>query len=587
MTSKARKRRVVGQTLSASVESGSVGHFLNFVAPTRWREVPSWPPDAFALAAALLYYSGGYRQLVSDWPPRRGSKRASQKDYLDTIDHVSTEWREAWNRGLRGHEYIRLTAGHFPAVKPPAEVVDWWNDVISNENLPVARISEQNSLCHALIQLVAAADEASSGIGVPSPEDDRSGSGTDAFDAAADSILIQRLIDKEPSSLCHVVPPWTVQVLPKQHTPQAGLTLRSLTHHLALRIADEIQPHWTQMYQLDPEMQPTHSLNLLLVPWPSSVVPAQFRAATHPVGEHKSFEYDPRRSVMRDEFRDLFERACAIVERIDGIIFPELSLRHNEAETYFQDALQIASSHTWHSSMFLVAGSGSSGKGRVAGKNYLSYLTSATVGGVMQEIVQSKLHRWRIDASQIRQYGLGSRLDSMSSWWEHITIPDRHLHFFTLRPWLTLSILICEDLARQDSISDLIRSVGPNLVIALLMDGPQLSTRWPARYATVLADDPGSSVLTLTSLGMASLCRPPGAKQSRVVALWKDALSGAPIEIELPDRAAGIILSVTRELHEEFTADYRSDRGQTAYIRLTGIHPVFAGQGVREHRYNH
>ena len=28
---------------------------------------------------------------------------------------------------------------------------------------------------------------------------------------------------------------------------------------------------------------------------------------------------------------------------------------------------------------------------------------------------------------------------------------------------------------------------------------------WPARYATVLSDDPGSSVLTLTSVGMVDL----------------------------------------------------------------------------------
>jgi len=52
-----------------------------------------------------------------------------------------------------------------------------------------------------------------------------------------------------------------------------------------------------------------------------------------------------------------------------------------------------------------------------------------------------------------------------------------------------LTVLICEDLARLDPVNDLVRAVGPNLVMSLLMDGPQLTTRWPARYATVLADD--------------------------------------------------------------------------------------------------
>ena len=47
------------------------------------------------------------------------------------------------------------------------------------------------------------------------------------------------------------------------------------------------------------------------------------------------------------------------------------------------------------------------------------------------------------------------------------------------------AVLICEDLARQEPAAELIRAVGSNLVIALLMDGPQLNNRWPARYAAV------------------------------------------------------------------------------------------------------
>ena len=48
----------------------------------------------------------------------------------------------------------------------------------------------------------------------------------------------------------------------------------------------------------------------------------------------------------------------------------------------------------------------------------------------------------------------------------------------------------------------MLRAVGPNLIIALLADGPQIASRWPGRYAAAFADDPGSSVLTLTSAGM-------------------------------------------------------------------------------------
>ncbi len=48
----------------------------------------------------------------------------------------------------------------------------------------------------------------------------------------------------------------------------------------------------------------------------------------------------------------------------------------------------------------------------------------------------------------------------------------------------------------------ILRAVGPNLVVCLLLDGPQSKERWSTRAAAALADDPGSSVLTLTSLGM-------------------------------------------------------------------------------------
>jgi hypothetical protein len=136
-------------------------------------------------------------------------------------------------------------------------------------------------------------------------------------------------------------------------------------------------------------------------------------------------------------------------------------------------------------------------------------------------------------------------------------------------------VLICEDLARQDPAADLIRAVGPNLVIALLMDGPQLNSRWPARYASVLAEDPGSSVLTLTSLGMAERCRPilrstgKRAEPSRVVGLWRDVQSGE-IEIGLDAGDDACVLTLECTVREEYSADGRGDGSATWF-------PVFAG----------
>jgi hypothetical protein len=106
------------------------------------------------------------------------------------------------------------------------------------------------------------------------------------------------------------------------------------------------------------------------------------------------------------------------------------------------------------------------------------------------------------------------------------------------------------------------------------MDGPQTKERWAARYATVLADDPGCSVLALTSLGMTRLSRPDsGLSRSRVVALWKDAFKGAT-EIELPEGHEAVAVSLSIRYREEFTADGRGDDSAAAFPILAGAHPI-------------
>ncbi len=341
------------------------------------------------------------------------------------------------------------------------------------------------------------------------------------------------------------------------------MTLRSLSHNLALSASPEVDTRW---YWL-PFRVKKWALNLLLLPWPDVVVPDHFRPATRTYklpGRFGLFTCDVRRTsaVSVDQVERVVRRARQMVGRIDGIVFPELTLRDDEH-------IQICQ----RTRAFVVAGLGSSPAAGMSGENRVG--AAVPVG---DEIVatwrQDKHHRWRVDSNQIAQYGLGSQLDPEREWWEDTPVGSRTLYFWQINGWLTLSVLICEDLARQDPVSNVVRSIGPNLVVALLMDGPQLASRWPARYATVLADDPGCSVLTVTSVGMALLSRVPGKPESRVVALWKDAASGKMIEIELEKGAAGVVISLTRQFAKEWTADGRNDRGATGYVCLNGIHQV-------------
>lgn len=188
---------------------------------------------------------------------------------------------------------------------------------------------------------------------------------------------------------------------------------------------------------------------------------------------------------------------------------------------------------------------------------------------------QYKHHRWRLENSQIKQYGLSHILDNSKIWWEFIKVSKRRVSFLNIGDKMTLSHLICEDLARQDPISDLIRHVGPSLVVTILMDGPQLKNRWSSRYATVLSDDPGSSVITLTSLGMLKRHSSAFGLMSRVIALWSEGGSSNPREIELAHGAEAVLLNLTIKEKNEKTADGREERVPTSNIILNDVIQIY------------
>ena len=164
-------------------------------------------------------------------------------------------------------------------------------------------------------------------------------------------------------------------------------------------------------------------------------------------------------------------------------------------------------------------------------------------------------------------------LDPRYKWWEQIDVSYRNCYVTLFRPRATLSVLVCEDLARYDPVLTVMNAIGPNLVVALLMDGPQLEQRWPGRYATVLADDPGSAVLTVTSLGMVVRSTMPGEPQNREIALWKEP-GGRARTLKLPKGDHAVLLSLTSRPVEQFTLDGRSDGGTTVHFGLGGAHGI-------------
>jgi hypothetical protein len=179
----------------------------------------------------------------------------------------------------------------------------------------------------------------------------------------------------------------------------------------------------------------------------------------------------------------------------------------------------------------------------------------ASPGGQWLHIRQDKHHPWSLDESQINQYHLGGALHPRIRWWEAVDMPRPMVQFIEVGE-LTLVALVCEDLAQTGNVAQVIRSVGPTLLFAPLLDGPQLASRWSARYASVFADDPGSAVLTLTSAGMVQRSRPHGRDASHMVALCKYP-SGPIREIPLETGAQGILLTMCGDSATRRSSDGR------------------------------
>lgn len=318
-------------------------------------------------------------------------------------------------------------------------------------------------------------------------------------------------------------------------------------------------------------------LNILVVPFPYCVLGTAFGASQDlDPGRDGYFELRQHWLPGKKGWADLIDFVSGLIRAaeqqvgcIHEIVFPEASLT-----TQLAIALARGLARRHKRLECLIAGAGGS---RVKGKRQVPRNCALTIelrdGRVSAFVEQEKHHRWKVDDSQIRTYGLAHALDPSRSWWEDIDVGERSLEFFlNERNWVR-AVLVCEDLARFDPVLPVLNAIGPNLVVALLMDGPQLVDRWPARYATVLSEDPGSSVLTVTSIGMVARSRCPGRLPSRSVGLWKDS-SGPAIELNLPENAHGLILTVTQEFFDQRTLDRRSDAGASIRLRLSGVCPV-------------
>jgi hypothetical protein len=480
-------------------------------------ELLEWPPDLFALTEVILERSEAYRFALSPpagvrWPP------ATLPEWPDAVTDAARQW-SAWaeNRdgtlpGLLDREWKALRAQAEAPLSDLTEARDW-------------------RLCEALLTLHAIADEACAGLGVA------------VYAAGADGARYRaraRELLARTGSLARISPRF-IRVLPKAGTPASGSSARVLSRYGAVQVPG-VEARWHKAPAWGLAARPyARKVNYLLLPWPLRIRESDFRPVAGPLQRLANdpfgfFEFTPSERFDLDLADRTLAAARDQAGPVDVVILPESAVEHSEI-----DGLEALLSR--HEVTVLITGvrEHPAQPGRFPG-NWVHI--GVSVGGQWAHIRQSKHHRWSLDDAQIRQYHLAGALRPNVRWWEAMEVPRRSVQFVDLGGGITLTSLVCEDLAQVDEVAGVIRAVGPTIVVTPLLDGPQLSSRWGARYAGVLADDPGSTVLTLTSFGMAQRSRPPGNGPSPVVALWK-APGQDMREIPLEPRAHGILLSAT------------------------------------------
>jgi hypothetical protein len=518
-----------------------------------------WPPDLFALTDVILERSEAYRFALSpprgaQWPPAR------IPGWPDAVVDAALGWA-AW------------LEGQTDAV--PDLVAEEWDVLRDGAGTPLEHLRDADEwrVCEALLTLHAIADEACAGLGV-------------ALDASEGAGLVYRARGREllarTGSLSRI-PTHFVRVLPKLRTRPDGTSLRSLARYATVH-GPGVEVRWHKVLGRRPGIKPhDKGVTRLLLPWPLRVRESDFRPVEDSVRSLTKepfgfFEFAPSEGLDFDLVDRTLVAAGDEVGQVNVVVLPESAVDHSEV-----DELEALLSH--HGVIGLVAGvrQRSEGPGQFPG-NWVHI--GASTGEHWVHIRQSKHHRWSLDENQIDQYHLGGALHPHIRWWEAIEVPRRSIQIVEVGEGATVVSLVCEDLAQIDDVADVLRSVGPTTVLTPLLDGPQLNSRWAARYASVLADDPGSTVLTLTSHGMAQRSRPAGMDASDVIALWKDPGRGIR-EIRLDPGAHGVLISASADRATRRSSDGRRpiENGSEFFdVSISQVRASSTGSGPLAHR---
>ncbi|GAA6181543.1 hypothetical protein [Shimia sp.] len=404
-------------------------------------------------------------------------------------------------------------------------------------------------------------------------EDNPDGSSPSSEDPDADSGIAAT--SKPPASLCQMVDSAVVCVMPKVRVAPVGAAMRNLSRNLALLPGrGEVRCSWILSPAVDEndKIEDFETLDILLIPEPAELFAHSFIAENDEHISAKDKHYYKRNwenfgirqdwLLDPDDDEEHHEKTSEFLKRcigfmkeakkqsrtVNGVVLPEYALTFK----VFEDLCKLLKK-VEPNLEFIISGSSDNCEvvngGEPEPGNHV--LTRVWYSAEDHETTsRRKHHRWRMDRNQVETYALSSALNpKIPYWWEDSPLGRREVHFHRFRKKSVFSVLICEELARSEPCHEILRSVAPNLIFALLMDGPQIRERWPAQYASNLADDPGSSVLTFTSFGLIDRANKQGRyTPNRSIALWKDD-GGNVVQLNMPEGAkhGAVLLSLWSE----------------------------------------
>ncbi len=178
------------------VEEGSILELMQYVLPRLRHDLqcPKWPPDAFAVVAAVMRRTGAYVHCVSTVGGNLTDAPTLDPKWPARARRVGAQWFAAVENAIKAAPDI-LKQEAIGTAELPAEVVTSWSALTELLRDPRALAERPRQVAARLLEISGFADEACAGLGMPDPEDNS------GFHLASEALLT---LNRNVSFCCEV-----------------------------------------------------------------------------------------------------------------------------------------------------------------------------------------------------------------------------------------------------------------------------------------------------------------------------------------------------------------------------------------------